>query len=72
MDDERTVEPWPTWVRYPLIAVLVVVAVGGILAFFSSGVNGAAIRIVVAAVLVPALLVPLQLWGRRRRSRRPR
>lgn len=70
MNDERQIEPWPTWGRYPLIAVLVVVAVVGILTFIQSGLSGAVVRIVLAAVLVPALLVPLQLWGRRCRSRR--
>ena len=70
MSDERPVEPWPTWVRYPLIGVLVVVAGVGIITFLGSGTSGAVVRIVLVAVLVPLLLVPLQLWGRRRRSRR--
>ena len=70
MNDERSVEPWPAWVRYPVIAVLAAVAVLGIVAFLRSGVDAAVVRIVLVVVLVPLLMAPLQLWGLRRRSQR--
>jgi hypothetical protein len=64
------VKPWPTWVRYPLIAVFAVVVVVGLVLVVTSGVDDAVWRIVIAAVLIPALLIPVQLWGRRRRADR--
>jgi hypothetical protein len=64
------VKPWPTWVRYPLIAVFAVVVVVGLVLAVTSGVDDAVWRIVIAAVLIPALLIPVQLWGRRRRADR--
>lgn len=70
MTQQREVEPWPAWVRYPLIAVLAVVAVFGMVTFLHSGVDSTVLRIVLVVVLVPLVLTPLQVWGRRRRSRR--
>jgi predicted lysophospholipase L1 biosynthesis ABC-type transport system permease subunit len=64
------VKPWPTWVRYPLIAVFAVVVVVGLVLAVTSGVDNALWRIVIAAVLIPAVLIPLQRWGLRRRARR--
>lgn len=68
MADE--VKPWPTWVRYPVIAVLAVVVIVGLVLAVTNGVDNAVWRIVIAAVLIPAVLLPLQLWGRRRRAER--
>ncbi len=68
MADE--VKPWPKWVRYPLIAVFSVVVVFGLVLGVERGVHGAVVRIVIAAAVIPALLLPLQLWGLRRRSQR--
>jgi hypothetical protein len=64
------VKPWPTWVRYPLVAVLAAVVVVGLVLALTNGVDNAVWRIVIAAVLIPAVLLPLQVWGRRRRSER--
>lgn len=64
------VKPWPTWVRYPLIAVFAVVVVAGLVLAVTNGVDDADWRIVIAAILIPALLVPLQVLGLRRRSQR--
>lgn len=68
MADE--VKPWPTWVRYPLIAAFAIVVVVGLVLAVTSGVDNAIWRIVIAAVLIPAVLLPLQLWGRSRRAER--
>ena len=68
MADE--VKPWPTWVRYPLIAVFAIVVVVGLVLAVTSGVDNELWRIVIAAVLIPAVLLPVQLWGRRRRAER--
>ena len=68
MADE--VKPWPAWVRYPLIAALAVVVVVGLVLALTSGVDSAVWRILIAAVVIPALLAPFQLWGLRRRSHR--
>ena len=68
MADEVT--PWPAWVRYPLIAALAVVVVVGLVLAVTSGVDSAVWRILIAAVVIPALLAPVQLWGVRRRSHR--
>lgn len=64
------VKPWPTWVRYPLIAVFAVVVVVGLVLAVARGVDAAVVRILIAAVVIAALLVPFQLWGLRRRSQR--
>jgi predicted lysophospholipase L1 biosynthesis ABC-type transport system permease subunit len=64
------VKPWPTWVRYPLIAVLAIVVIIGLVLALTNGVDNAVWRIVIAAVLIPAVLLPVQLWGRRRRAER--
>ncbi len=72
MSDPRTgpreVEPWPKWVRFPLIAALVAVVVYGLVASLDSGISSTALRVVIAAVVIPALLAPIQLWGLRRRN----
>lgn len=62
------VEPWPKWVRLPLIGALVAVVLYGVIASFHSGFSSAALRVVIAAVVIPALLAPIQLWGLRRRN----
>ena len=67
MGDDVQVEPWPAWVRYPLIAVFVVVVVVGIFFALRDGVDSAVIRILIAAVVIPALLAPVILWRSRRR-----
>lgn len=67
MDEDLQVEPWPAWVRYPLIAVFVVVAVVGIFLALHHGVASAAIRILIAAVVIPSLLAPVLVWRSRRR-----
>jgi Flp pilus assembly protein TadB len=72
VNEQQDVQPWPAWVRYPVIVVLVVVAAYGIATLVTSGTDRAVVRIVVAAVLIPALLLPIQLWGRRRRAERQR
>ena len=61
---------WPAWVRYPVIGVFAIVVLDGVISAFTSGVDGAVLRIVVAAVLVPALLTPLVSWGKARRGSR--
>ena len=66
----KSIEPWPKWVRFPLIAALVGVVVYGVIASVNSGISTAALRVVVAAVVIPALLIPIQLWGVRRRRAR--
>lgn len=68
MTDE--VKPWPTWVRYPLIAVFAAVVVVGLALAATSGVESTLVRVLIAAVLIPAVLVPVQVWGLRRRSQR--
>jgi Flp pilus assembly protein TadB len=66
VDEQQQVTPWPTWVRYPLIAVFAVVVVVGLVLAVTSGVHGAVIRILVAAVVIPALLAPVLVWRSRR------
>jgi hypothetical protein len=67
MGDDLEVEPWPAWVRYPLIAAFVVVVVVGIFFALRDGVDSAVLRILIAAVVIPALLAPVILWRSRRR-----
>ncbi len=62
------VEPWPRWVRFPLIGALAAVVVYGLVASFQSGISSDALRVVIAAVVIPALLAPIQLRRRRRRK----
>ena len=69
-DPPRQVTPWPAWVRYPLVAGFALVVLFGLVSALTSGVDAAAWRVVVVAVLVPALLTPLVVWGRVRRERR--
>jgi hypothetical protein len=57
-------------VRYPLIALLVVLMVLGIVAFARGRVPAAVIRTVLIVTLVPLLLAPFQRWGLRRRAQR--
>lgn len=64
------VKPWPTWVRYPLIAAFAVMVVIGLVLATTSGIQAATVRVIIAGVLIPAVLAPLQLWGVRRRARR--
>lgn len=69
---QEEVRPWPRWLRYPVAAVLVVAASYGLARVVTAGTDSAVLRVVVAAVLIPALLAPVQFWGRRRRAaRRP-
>ena len=64
------VKPWPARVRYPLIAVFAAVVLVGLGLAVTSGVDSAVVRIVIAAVLIPALLASFQVWGLHRRSQR--
>jgi len=64
------VQPWPAWLRYAVIVLLIAVVVFG-LAHGSHTTNKAAIiRIVIVAVAIPAILLPLQYLGVRRRAER--
>lgn len=72
MTEQRQIEPWPKWVRYPLVAVLVVLSLVGIVAVLHGHVAAAVIRTVLIVTLVPILFGPLQSWGLRRRADRLR
>lgn len=72
MTEQPDVQPWPRRVRYPLILLGIAVAAGCIALVIGSGAGSGAVRVVAAAVLIPAVLAPVQVWGRRRRARRER
>ena len=57
--------------RYPLIVAFAALVVYGLVAAFTSGSASApgALRVALSAVLVPAVLAPLLIWGGRRRRR---
>lgn len=60
-----SLKPWPKWVRYPLIAVLALVMVFGLVQTLRNEVDHAVLRIVLSGVVIPALLTPFLVWGRR-------
>lgn len=64
------VKPWPRWVRYPLIAIVVGFAVWGILTASTQEATGGGLRVAISvgvAIVVGAVLGPI---GRRRREAR--
>lgn len=66
------VKPWPRWVRYPLIGIVVGLVVWAILTGSASQAAGAGLRVGIAvgvAIVVSAVLGPI---GRRRREARSR
>lgn len=64
---------WPGWARWAVLGGLgAIVVVGIVLAAAGGRLEGATLRILIAAVAIPALLTPFQLLGLRRRSDRVR
>ncbi len=67
--DEEPTQRWPAWARYLGLVVIVVAAVIAVALLPGVGVRTAQFRIAVVIGLI-VLMMPVQMWGIRRRVRR--